>query len=195
MKANKIISLLTVIIILSFSFLGLLQVPENINKSFSMIKTVMPYPGKTVVVINKFIRFSPFAGAAARDTSPMRQKEQKKKNSSGLIFYLLSSLLVCNEKALIIFMLLIAVIFISEIKRTAIDYRSIFVPPDIWYYRRWRLKFLTPIEKCIKNRADEFDINPIMRYGWAFTGLLISPHFVRKLAECGLFLYMDNAVT
>ena len=191
MNVQKVISLSIVIIILSFSFLGLFAVPENVNRSFRLIKTVMPYPGKTAVMINRFIKFSPFHEAAPEKNSPMRQKEEKSKNTTGLMFFLLSSFLVCNEKTLLILVLIIALITIKEIHRRGVDYKSLFVPPDIWYYRCWRLKFITPIEKCIYNRADQYDINPIFMNGWALTGLVNkSPHFVRELAECGLFLFV-----
>lgn len=169
MNVNKIISFSIILIIISFSFLGLIQLPENIDKSFSLIKMVMPYPGKTVFVINRFLKHNPLDHAARTRQTAAENKRQKNKFSA-LLFYVLSSILVCQEKNFLLFILILTMLAVAKYtdKRKFFNYyKDIFIPPDIKYYSRWPLKFITPIEKCIQYLADKYDINPINLYGRA----------------------------
>ncbi|GEM_PF-1663273 len=52
------------------------------------------------------------------------------------------------------------------------------------HYKVWYVKFLSPVEKCMWSRVDEYDINPIRKYGG--NG---NPDFVLKKAKSGFFYY------
>jgi hypothetical protein len=165
MLKEKFLSVAIALVILGFSFLGLIQVPVNVNKSFSLIKAVMPYPGKTVFAINKFIKSSSDPLQEQAHSNSSRQDEKEDCNRlSGILFYLLSSIVVCNEKSFLLLLIIFAAMSAGGIVVALKSMnREVYIPPEIYYYRRWRLKFITPTEKCIQVLAEKYDINPIFR--------------------------------
>ncbi len=166
---NKITSIIIVfIILLSFSFFGLAQLPNIADRSLSLVRTIIPYPGKTVLVINNFLKKYPDAKSASTQRKTSGSKNNKQK-VAGMIMYMLSSVLVCNEKVFLLFLMVMAGLSINILNSFLRFYRGVFVPPDIQYYRLWRLKFLTPIDKCIKCLVDKYDINPIYMDKWALS--------------------------
>lgn len=166
MKFNKILACIIAFFVLSFSFLSLVHIPQNaVNSSLRIIKTVMPFPGKTVFMINKFIKSSPREQHAHRTAE--KQKQSKNDKLPGFLFYILSSMLVCNEQYIIMMILAIAFVSFRITASSVFVIKDIYIPPDIKYYTRWRLKFITPLEKCIMNLAAKYDINPIFMFGKA----------------------------
>ncbi len=190
MRKSKAISLIIAIVVLCFSFLGLIQLPEVVNKSFSLIRTVIPYPGKTVLMINKFLKYNPYDNSA--HTHKTTTDNQKRKNRfSGILFYILSSVLVCNEKSFLLLLIVLAGLSVRCFNSEEYNCRDVFAPPDMQFFRQCRLKFITPIEKCIQNLVEMYDINPINMYGWALCASRKNPHFVNE-QNAGFFYVCEN---
>jgi hypothetical protein len=192
MRSNKFIALFITSIIVSFSFLGILHMPGSGNRSFKVLKAVIPYPGKTVLVINKIIKSSVISDyrAGNMENTSRKTKAPKKKSDKalGLLWYLLGSLLVMNDMTILIFMgITLVVAFINgavnnfNIRRD--KYGGI---GDINYYKRWRCKFIDPVAKCIENLAKKYDSNPILIGGKGISTLK-RPAFCFSEAECGSF--------
>ncbi|MFH1416152.1 MAG: hypothetical protein ABIH89_08745 [Elusimicrobiota bacterium] len=178
MTKHKVISLAIAIVILSFSFFGLVQLPGVVNKSFILVKTAIPYPGKTVLVINNFLNRNPFEKNAVPVESSTRKQRERNKNS-GLVFFLLSSVLVCNEKTLLLLILILSALSQAAKDMSLFTKEDAHAPPGIQYYLRWRAEFVTPRDRCIECLADKYDMNPILMYGWAsMYARRINPHFV-----------------
>ncbi|MFC2092043.1 hypothetical protein ACFLTD_04650 [Elusimicrobiota bacterium] len=181
---KKTLSIFIVVSILCYSFFGLIQLPGAVQGAFSLIKTVMPFPGKTVMVINKFARFAPFQNASR----PARSNPKNKRNEfSPLIFFLLSSIMASADKSMLLLILVIAGMSLVIPQKFLVHFKDIFVPPDRQRHRRWRLKFITPAEKLIQNLAQKYDSNPILMDGRALLCPERNPHFVMNERSAGFF--------
>lgn len=184
MKINKILSICIAGLILCFSVLVPLQFHKAVNSSISLLKVAIPYPGKTVFFVDKIIKFNPF-NKSARETEPENQKNNK---YLGFLFYFLSTILVYNEKYLLIMLLILAALCIRYCRTLKLNSVEVYVPPDMKYYNRWRLKFITPAEKCIQYLANKYDINPILYIG---TGMSLEKKpALFKMKKARVFLFI-----
>jgi hypothetical protein len=131
-----------------------------------MINSTSSYASKTIVV---FDRITKGLKSFNKEKNPLNSKspENKKNKYSGLLFYILSTILITNEKKLLlVLMVSIAYAFIKNCKKSRIKGNESIVVPKMKFYLWWCLKFLTPLQKCIRERADEYDINPINNGSW-----------------------------
>ncbi len=186
-KKKQILSIAVGLIILSCTFLGTFQFQKSINCAISLLKTAFVYPSIAILEVNDFIKDVSSAEDKA-ETVPVNKKEQSNKTLK-LLFLILSTMLVSNEKFFLILLIMVFAGICIGFKKTFNRDNRIFLPPDIKFYLWWRLKFLTPLQKCILNRSDEYDINPINMYGWALYASRKNPHFVNE-QNAGFFYDM-----
>jgi hypothetical protein len=180
MKNNVKLRILPVflgIVILCVTFLGTLQVSSNFTEKINDLKTSIACRSAAVLEVNGFIKgvFSKADPSTSDDAVPAGEKEKSNKKILQLLFLLISAAAVVNEKAIFILMLISFVISVIGLKKSLRRDKRLRVPPDIRHYMQWCLKFLSPVQKCIKNLAEKYTVNPIFAYGWA--------HSVRKKAR------------
>ncbi len=164
-KKKQILSMAVGVIILSCTFLGTFQFHKSINCALSLLKTAFVYPSIAILEVNDFIKDISSAEDKA-ETVPVNKKEQSNKTLK-LLFLILSTMLVSNEKLFLMLLIMVFAAICMGFKKTFNRDVRILMPPDIKFYLWWRLKFLTPLQKCILNRSNEYDINLINMYGWA----------------------------
>lgn len=180
MRKNQIISIIIgILFIFSFSFLGMMQL-KKIDTNLSLLKAVIPYPSRTIQVVNSFIKWISLDNLKDNKEIPSPKRKDGEDKFLKLLFSILNSCLVHNNKSLIL--LIIAFIGVTLGLSKSLIYRctDISISPDIKFYLRWSLEFLTPLQKCIQNLSYKYDIDPIEIYGRAEYALKRNPHFVIK---------------
>ncbi len=171
------------IVVICFSFLGFEQFYRSISGRISLLNTESRHYSKTATILDR-IALGVFSENAGRKIPLMPKSPTKeKKEILRFLCYLVNTFSVSMKYSLI----LIAALFImgnilNRNKFIVRRIRDFFIPPGIKYYSRWRFKFISPIEKCIFNRADIYDINPI---GIGIYGAgLYRPGKTRTLFNC-----------
>ncbi|MFH1415805.1 MAG: hypothetical protein ABIH89_06960 [Elusimicrobiota bacterium] len=101
-------------------------------------------------------------------------KEKKKTDFSNLMLYLIASLIVSGDIGIAAALVLSAAV-LFRIVFLAIGDRMVFTPPGMKSYSRQRLRFLTPVEKCIKGRANEYDTDHVCIYGRGLSSRVTDP--------------------
>jgi len=157
LSQNRVILILvTGLVIASFSFFGIVK---NIQaENFSSIKTHFVNMSASNIVFNNIVK-GIFSGDS-KNKVPLNKKD-KEENNFFNNFYFFLSILILKEKGAIL-LLLIFVGFIGK-KNSFKEHNkveAVFIA-RMKFYLWWALRFLTPLQKCILNRADEFDINPV----------------------------------
>jgi len=162
MAKRKYISGMVACVIMFFSFLGTMQIFKSVSFEMNIIKEIIAFHSNPLVRINRTVTGSTedFKSEPSKDAS-----ENRENNFADILFFLLNTVLISNEKSFL-FILFFAMFLLSSAsnKLNVRKFRTGSVkPPDWLHYLRWRLKFVTPLQKCMQNRSDEFDINPIRR--------------------------------
>lgn len=181
------LSILLILVISSFTSLHIYQIFAD--NSLSLIKKSGNETSTTTFAMNRMIQGLFTATTENQPISHEAQERTKDKKISNLIIYLMTAMFITGDKSLIILMMIFigaGMIFRKKIT-TKIQDREIFRPPDIAFYKWWALKFLTPHQKCMTNRSDLYDINPLGFNGW---GTSVSPNIPALClyeTECGFF--------
>ncbi|MFH1414704.1 MAG: hypothetical protein ABIH89_01290 [Elusimicrobiota bacterium] len=148
-----------------FSVFGILQFSLHDNTKVSFINSSDSHFSKTANAADR-INEGLLQGEAGRKPPVDGQKDR---SDSLMKFFIciLGTLMVPAGNSLII-MIITAMVFVLLKKENPFcrAFKEVFRPPGMEYYNRRRLNFVTPLEKCILNRADIYDINPISKYGW-----------------------------
>ncbi|MFH1416154.1 MAG: hypothetical protein ABIH89_08755 [Elusimicrobiota bacterium] len=178
---RQILSILTVLVILSFTSLGTFQIQKNITGAVSLLKTALNYPSIAVMEVNGCVKGA--ATGSVQETSN-RAGDSNDKDSRKIfnfLFLIMGGALFASKESMFLVFLIGILAAVSVCLKSFTDYlKRRCRPPDddFQYYSRWRLKFITPVDKCIQNLADKYDINPILMYGRASNARVINPHFV-----------------
>jgi len=155
---NRAINFIICTVFVCFVFLFTFKINGNVEKFLS--ETSLK---QSILSINSFLEksFKTVKTGDIGDTAP--EKNDKKSDLSGILLFLLNSMAIVSPEKLIFILLLTAAVLSRLIgfKDGHIVYKSVFKPPDLSFYKWWSLKFLSPLQKCLYNRSDEYDINPI----------------------------------
>lgn len=179
----RLFPIIMVGIFVLFSILGIAHIPGSIKAKVSFIKTEFQNITNSSLVLDNIIK-----EIAVGKTSAKTEKTTKKtKVDFRLLFYFFSSMVIAGDKSIIILLMVFIGVLLTFKKLFNIDYRSIFIPPDIGFFKNWILKFLTPLEKCKTYLATKYDINPILNIdvGWR-------PAFSNYKSECGSFFWINE---
>ncbi|MFC2062228.1 hypothetical protein ACFLUV_06925, partial [Elusimicrobiota bacterium] len=142
---------------------------ENTVDKMTLTRALIPFPTKTVLVVNSLVKSS--IQDVAKTNKPISRKTDKKKKNKAaeVLFMLLNSVIISNEKAiLMLIMLFIGFKAIKKLSRQNIR-EVLKAPPRIKYYRWWSLRFLTPLDKCIQALTNKYDQNPLIFNGRGIT--------------------------
>ncbi|MFC2061179.1 hypothetical protein ACFLUV_01560 [Elusimicrobiota bacterium] len=166
----KYISIFLIGVIFSFTFLGLVQNPMDKCKKVTLLTMEMLNPLKSMQVVNAIVKdlsFDKNSAETSKNGAPLRKNSQKQKNKnlSGFLFYFLSTILITQEKTLLILVVTFICMISKSIKTLYSGFREIITPPRLKFYIWWSLRFLTPLQKCIRSMIERYDINPILQYG------------------------------
>ncbi len=185
---KNMLAVLMGIVVLCFSFFSLFQFHKNISNIFSLLNSSVSYPTVSILEINKYIKDI----TAKSETSQKQHKavpcNKESKNSKGMnmVFFLMGALLITNEKMFLIMLMALFAGVTAMFKRAFNWSDDISEPPDMQYYQMWRLKFITPMEKCLESLAQKYDVNPI-----CFNGMALmpekNPHFIRTINRVRVF--------
>jgi hypothetical protein len=99
-----------------------------------------------------------------KDKAPSRKKENNRLFKSAINN--LSAILVSNTNINFVVIVLFIGLALGTKNIFEKHRRELLKPPDIVFYKNWILKFITPMEKCLQTRADEYDINPLSVVLW-----------------------------
>jgi len=144
------------LVIISFSFFG---IAKNIQaENLSSIGTRFFNISASNIVFNNIVK-GIFSGNTDSKV-PVRESGRRKKDGFLKNFYFFLSILIIKEKAV----LLMVIAFIGFVVKRK-NYRELKITEAVFYARMkfylwWALRFLTPLQMCMLNRADEYDINP-----------------------------------
>jgi hypothetical protein len=163
---KKLVGLVLVLALSSYTILGFFQLYNKIEPSV-ILKKISVNPYFAAFNFNKAtdkIRQRKDFSNNKRKNTPVPAKKAKKSSFEFLLF--INTFLISNNGLLILFTM--AFVSLCAIKKTwkQINTRSPRKPPDIVFYKNWILKFITPMEKCIQTRSEEYDINPLRVVLW-----------------------------
>jgi hypothetical protein len=156
---KKIISMILGLLILGVIFLGALQISRDIiNPNVSLVQTSLKYHSKVFRDINTIVN-DIHSQVNSEKTNPVDKKETKNKYLNA--FLLALSAILINKKTNLANVILILLMksYICIRKTFAKD--DYLKPEVIKRYLLRILQFITPVNKCILNRADQYDIDPV----------------------------------
>lgn len=177
-KSKQFISLLIVMAVLCFTFLGTLQVTNTmeaaakyqvnlIESSVSFIKARILKPYLSVLVnidsIDGFMA-TPEGSSGPLKAAPVREKRNNKLIQQ--IFFILSTVIITQKD--LVFLLIAVMALIASVSGSAICSKKDFIKTRMdfrmGYYISWILKFLNPLEKYLMNRSNEYDIEHVIGF-------------------------------
>lgn len=143
-------------------FVGMAGIQPKYIQTDLLLKTaVTSSPNNTILFVNRFIVENCMPDKFKHTTPKTSQKKEKKDKVLKTLFFLLNSVVFAGDKTFLIFILSALYLKIWCSKRNpSLSVRGSPFLAFIRYYLLWGLKFLTPIQKCISSRADEYDIDP-----------------------------------
>jgi len=181
MKRNKSVSYAVISIILLFSLLNIVQFLNGGYRE-SQLSANHLYPSKAVYVLNSFVR-SVFNIDSVSNSESEAERSRKEQNSlSKLFFFIMGSIVFINDKNL--YMLLVNILFLTMDRRIAPEANTDTLFIRLKGYLIKMIGIVTPVQFCIENRCDEFDINPI-KDDKCFTARILYCFS----AKCGFFLF------
>jgi hypothetical protein len=149
----------------------------------SLLKTAILYPTLAILEVNEVIAEIASDNAEKNTASkiPVDTRQKENNNILNTLLFLMGGLIITGRRDIMIFML-------GVVERIKNIYKGIF-GSDYTYsvlswinsYRQRILKFLTPLQKCILNRSDEYDINPI---NIVLGGIFIISQKVTRILNC-----------
>ena len=155
---KKILSLIIGVMVLAVTFLGALQVSSDINNSnVSLFQTSLKLHSK---IFLGFYTIIDDIGSIvnSKKTNPVDTKEKNNKTLSVFLFAL--SAILINKKINLVILVMLILTGCCIYKKTIFSSDD-KIPDIIKGYLLRMLRFITPVNKCILNRADQYDINPI----------------------------------
>jgi len=172
------------VVFLSFGLLTTFRLYKNIDNFMTLFNENSVFTSGAVFEVHSFIK--KFLGFEDKAASPLEDK--KDENFSNVLFFLLSSIAVVPADKILILILMVVFIglFIGNSTINLYKYKEEYNLLRAKFYLWWCLKFLTPVQKCILNRSDEFDINPISKV-WSFILHGTSPRLLRRIKSAGFF--------
>ncbi len=152
-KIRKLLALPMAVILSGTFIVSFFQARQEIYSLYQTFRESVSYTSIAEVNINRTI---------ADETGAPASGETQEKNSSfyNLIF-LLGSITLLNGAGSVISVIFLAFILSSGILNRSVRKQNAMLMSRLRHYKAWSLKFLTPLQKCILNRADEYDINPV----------------------------------
>lgn len=175
------------IFVLCFVSLGTFQVHKCIDGAMSMLKNAISYPSAAVADVNNILKEL----TSEKPAVPVRSNtDDSSKKVSNIIVFLLGSILLTNEKLLVFMLIAVFMSSVKVFKKDVFAVNWVDRPPDMIFYQLWRLKFITPIQKCVQVLAEKYDINSILTYGRGLITLK-KPALCSYQTECGFFLCIN----
>ncbi|MFH1415291.1 MAG: hypothetical protein ABIH89_04335 [Elusimicrobiota bacterium] len=166
-------------VVVIFSFMGILQSYRNYSNHISIIIKNSNYCSRAVFEVDRMAKrmFNPVTAKKKIPTVPEQRKESRK--FAGFMAYIISTIIISGDKSILLMLICFVGIAVREISMKKRDL-EVLILPKLKFYQWWSLRFLNPLQKCIVNRSDEYDINPIRGiYGWAVCPN-VNPHFVLR---------------
>ncbi|MFC2061140.1 hypothetical protein ACFLUV_01355 [Elusimicrobiota bacterium] len=160
---RKILSIMIGIVILCFSFMGMVQFHKAINGAVSLLKTGTLYPSVSILEVNNFIK--DISNTESTKTGSNTQEKKQDKKPMNLLFFIMSTVLISNEKLLLMLAIALIAVICKEIKKSWKQEVGDKAPPGLKYYIWWSLRFLNPLQKCVRILARKYDSNPVSFYG------------------------------
>jgi len=154
-----ILSIIMVIIVVLFTSLGIINIDHKAAACVSCVVSDIASYSTTLFLFNNML--------SGKQAEPVHGSESNREERGtkrlDFLFFVLQGLLVSNEKFLLVLVsLLLLSLYMKTPRKKKIrgnDHGDRYRKKR--HYIWWVLKFLTPLQKCIENRSDEFDINPI----------------------------------
>lgn len=112
------------------------------------------------------------------------EKEESDKNITDLLFLLSSIVTLGSTPYLVLFVIFMGAAGFCILKSDNNLMRRESFISKLRYYKEWYIKFMSPVEKSMRNRADEYDINPMKR---VLRGK--NPHFALDRQNAGFFYW------
>lgn len=168
----RLLSILFPILLVCFIFLSTLQFSCDIEKAaayqinlikhtMTFVKTnlLIPYISSYIDINETFLSFLNPVSDSRTPVKPISKKEKRGLFTN--LYYILSTIAVINKKLLIVLLVtFVGLSCISAKKHTADDY-SMRIRSCIKHYSYWVLDFLSPLDKSVQNRSNEYDIERI----------------------------------
>ncbi|MFH1416156.1 MAG: hypothetical protein ABIH89_08765 [Elusimicrobiota bacterium] len=136
---------------------------DMIECTVSFFKTKILFPYLTIFTESEEF-FREVKISSEEEKSNTKSVPVRKKAGRGLfghLYYVLSAVLMTNRELFFLLMVAVFTFGTTLIRKKAYD-RDCYMPgrirAGIMYYTSWILKFLTPWDRYLKSRVNEFDI-------------------------------------
>ncbi len=180
------------LVIISFFVLGIVHV-DNTKNSLSFIKNELTGCSAPLSILNKITK-EIFADVITSGKTIAQSKRKQampgntEKKSSNLIIFLLSSLFLVSENNIAVMLMIISVmLFIGVRNVLSVKINTLMGNIKNKFYLCWKNMFLTPEEKCLEARSEEYDINPLMNLGMVLSDTVERTRTLFTGIKCGFF--------
>ena len=165
-KGSYYLTLVTSVIMISFTIMGILCFAQVYNHNHSVKAAQTESYTSTVGLIDSIVdEMHSAEGAVKPDLAKSSKSDCKKKKISLFIIYFATTFLISEGSIISLLVSFIGVGLIFKFTKYNILMRMVKPPPEIQFYRFWRLKFLDPLDKFIKVLSEKYDSNPSMICG------------------------------
>ncbi|MBN2406453.1 MAG: hypothetical protein JXJ19_02040 [Elusimicrobia bacterium] len=163
---NKLVSIMGGIVLLCFSFLGMLNIPDNaieggLNNSLFLIKNTLVCHSQIVFLINRFIGQS----SPVESGVPVKDKKDdngRKRDLSKLVFFMMNSIAATTERSFFIMIASAMGVLMKKIKSLInlnIQLSRRFAA-KVEYYKRTFISIVSPVKKCIESIIYKYGDSP-----------------------------------
>ncbi|MBN2406395.1 MAG: hypothetical protein JXJ19_01750 [Elusimicrobia bacterium] len=163
MNNNRLLPVISFIMLLVFFSAGVLQFPESIQGSISLIRLTVGGPAKTISILNNYILKITQTGELEKTGAAVPSENRgNAEKLFEMLFLALNSILISNNK--IIIELMSVFIGGTEIAvRAGILGRKTGIYGDVRQYTVRMFCFITPVRRCVEMLYDMHDPDPSVR--------------------------------
>ncbi len=186
---NRKISSNTSIIIVVCFFILMICCFGNNRSDKSSLEGRLTDLSSTISVLSRITK-EVFSGVnpESRQASSEKTKKDNTKEMSCNMLHVFNSLLVMSKNKNCLRLMILSIMLLVGIKKTAhIRKSKILLLIKNKFYLCWRNMFLTPEEKCLKARSEEYDINPLKMQGMVLLNTVEKARTLFTGIKCGFF--------
>ena len=155
-KNKKYLTIPTALAVMFISICSFYQFRSEIAGFYQLLTESVDHHTAAPVHINRML-----LGMNEEAESPASEESSENENFYNLLFMIGSVILIKNTFRITAAVFLLAAGFV--IKQPEVRLRKRHLLSRVKYYREWSVKFLDPVRKSINCRAEDYDINPVIR--------------------------------
>jgi hypothetical protein len=185
---KKLVIFVIVSVVAGYTIIGFFQISQEVDTSL-IFKKISNNQLLAKIDCNSYFKNLYSAKKAPRNRPAQTKKNKFTGINLRLLFYMFGICIAFHNKKLIHILVLNSIMLWRDKAFGRIDlYLKL---PYIALYKSKVLKFLSPIQKCIEARADEYDIEPVLNSRFCVKS---TPYFVKSEQNTGCFLFNNYSL-